>query len=148
MAMKEMSAVPANSGTAPNEPDDPTWSARMAICGLHDVPNRKSSGEMCEKNRKASKATEATMPMVVNTAMVEQPISIHSTTSSTRLRARSSGVMRLRTTRIVPTAMTMTSTVSAMRLMPRSCRYSAAAARTDSLTASAARCRPRGCARR
>ena len=32
----------------------------------------------------------------------------------------------------------MTSTVSAMRLMPRSCRYSAAAARTDSLTLAAA----------
>ena len=45
------------------------------------------------------------MPMVVNTAMVEQPISIHSITSSTRLRARSSGVMRLRTTRMVPIAM-------------------------------------------
>ncbi len=59
------------------------------------------------------------MPMVVNTAMVEQPISIHSTTRSTRLRARSSGVMRLRTTRMVPIAMTMTRTVSAMRLMPR-----------------------------
>ena len=34
MAIREMSAVPANSGTAPNEPDDPTWSARIAICGL------------------------------------------------------------------------------------------------------------------
>ena len=77
------------------------------------------------------------MPMVVNTAMVEQPISSHSTTSSTRLRARSSGVMRLRTTRMVPMAMTRTSTVSAMRLMPRSCRYSADAARTASLTLAA-----------
>ena len=37
-------------------------------------------GEMCWKKRKASKATDATMPMVVNTAMVEQPISNHSTT--------------------------------------------------------------------
>ena len=46
MAMKEMSAVPANSGTAPKEPDDPTWSARIAICGLHEVPNRKSMGEI------------------------------------------------------------------------------------------------------
>src|SRR6188472_2446615 len=93
MAMKEMSAVPANSGTAPNEPDDPTWSARIAICGLHDVPNRKSSGEMIAKNLKASKATDATMPMVVKTAIVEQPSSIHSVTRSTRLRARNCGVM-------------------------------------------------------
>ena len=69
MAMNEMSAVPANSGTAPKEPDEPTWSARIAICGLHEVPNRKSMGEIIEKKRKASKATEATMPMVVNTAM-------------------------------------------------------------------------------
>ena len=83
MAMNEMSAVPANSGTAPKDPDEPTWSARMAICGLHDVPNRKSIGETMEKKRKASKATEATMPMVVNTAIVEQPISIHSMTRST-----------------------------------------------------------------
>ena len=31
-------------------------------------------GEMIEKKRKASNATEATMPMVVNTAIVEQPM--------------------------------------------------------------------------
>ena len=93
MAMNEISAVPANSGTAPNDPDEPTWSARIAICGLHEVPNRKSIGEIIEKNRNASNATEATMPMVVNTAIVEQPISSHSMTRSTRLRARSSGVM-------------------------------------------------------
>ena len=55
-------------------------------------------------------------------------------TASTRLRARSSGVMRARTTSTVPIVMTMTSTVSAMRLMPRSWMYSAAAARTGSLT--------------
>jgi hypothetical protein len=88
MAMKEMSAVPANSGTAPNEPDEPTWSARIAICGLQEVPNRKSMGEMIAKNRKASKATDATMPIVVNTAIVEQPSSSHSVTRSTPLRAR------------------------------------------------------------
>src|SRR5690349_7840188 len=93
MAMQEMSAVPANSGTAPNEPDEPTWSARIAICGLHEVPNRKSMGEMIWKKRKASKATEATMPTVVNTAMVEQAMSSHSTTCSTELRARSSGLI-------------------------------------------------------
>ena len=134
MAMNEMSAVPANSGTAPKEPDEPTWSARIAICGLHDVPNRKSIGEIMEKKRNASKATEATMPMVVNTAIVEQPINIHSMTSSTRLRARSSGVMRERTRITAPMDNTMTSTVSAMRLMPRSSMYSADAPPTASLT--------------
>ena len=119
MAMKEMSAVPANNGTAPNEPDDPTWSARIAICGLQEVPNRKSMGEMIAKNRKASKATDATMPIVVNTAIVEQPSSSHSVTRSTPLRARNCGVMRARIMMTAPIAITMTSTVSAMRLMPR-----------------------------
>ena len=76
---------------------------------------------MIAKKRKASKATEATMPMVVNTAIVEQPISNHSMTRSTRLRARNSGVMRARTMITAPMAITMTSTVSAMRLMPRRC---------------------------
>ena len=33
--MTEISSVPANSGTAPNAPDEPTWSARIAVCGLH-----------------------------------------------------------------------------------------------------------------
>ena len=126
--MKEMSAVPANSGTAPNEPDDPTWSARIAICGLQEVPNRKSMGEMIAKNRKASKATDATIPIVVNTAIVEQPSSSHSVTRSTPLRARNSGVMRARIMMTPPIASTATRTVSAMRLMPRRWMYSAEAA--------------------
>ena len=137
IAMKEISAVPANSGTAPKEPDEPTWSARIAVCGLQEVPNRNSIGETIEKKRNASKATEATIPMVVKTAIVEQPISSHSMTRSTRLRARSSGVMRERTAITAPMAITMTSTVRAMRLMPRRCRYSAEAARTASLTVDA-----------
>ena len=120
MAMKEMSAVPANSGTAPKDPDEPTWSARIAICGLHEVPNRKSIGDTMAKKRKASKATEATIPSVVNTAIVEQPMRIHSMTRSTPLRARNSAVMRERITMVAAIAITMTSTVSAMRLMPRS----------------------------
>jgi hypothetical protein len=101
------------------------------------VPNRNSRGEIIEKKRKASNATEATMPMVVNTAIVEQPMSSHSMTRSTRLRARSSGVMRERIAITAPTAMTITSTVSDMRLMPRSRRYSAEAACTASLTVEA-----------
>ena len=27
---------------APNAPDAPTWSLRMAVCGLHSRPNKKS----------------------------------------------------------------------------------------------------------
>ena len=30
---------------APKAPDEPTWSARIAVCGLHCRPNRKSIGE-------------------------------------------------------------------------------------------------------
>ena len=42
MAMTVIRNVPANSGTAPNAPDEPTWSARSAVCGLHCRPNRNS----------------------------------------------------------------------------------------------------------
>ena len=119
MAINEMSAVPANSGTAPNGP------GRTHLVGpdRHLRAPRRAEQEI----ERATRAEETEGfeghrgddAEVVNTAMVEQPISIHSTTSSTRLRARSSGVMRLRTTRWLPIAMTMTRTVSAMRLMPR-----------------------------
>ena len=42
MAMAEMSSVPVNRGTAPNAPEAPIWSARIAICGLQSNPNRNS----------------------------------------------------------------------------------------------------------
>ncbi len=74
------------------------------------------------------------MPTVVKTAIVEQPMSSHSITRSTLFRARSSGLMRPRSRTMATTAMTRISTVSAMRLMPRSRVYSAAAPRTASLT--------------
>ena len=34
--------VPQNRGIEPNAPDEPAWSARIAVCGLQDRPNRKS----------------------------------------------------------------------------------------------------------
>ena len=39
-----MKNVPQNSGIEPNAPDEPAWSARIAVCGLHSMPNRKSVG--------------------------------------------------------------------------------------------------------
>ena len=42
MAIPDISSVPTSTGTAPKAPDDPTWSARIAVCGLHCKPNRNS----------------------------------------------------------------------------------------------------------
>ena len=52
--MKVMSSVPTTSGTMPKAPDEPTWSARIAVCGDHCRPNRKSIGETLLKKRKVS----------------------------------------------------------------------------------------------
>ena len=68
MAIVVISSVPVTSGTMPNAPDEPTWSARIAVCGLHCRPNRNSSGETFSKKRTVSNSTENTMPMVVRTA--------------------------------------------------------------------------------
>jgi hypothetical protein len=62
MAIKEMSEVPANSGTAPKAPDEPTWSARIAICGLQLVPKTNSLTGTMPKNREASKTIDSTIP--------------------------------------------------------------------------------------
>ena len=43
--------VPQNSGIEPNAPDEPAWSARIAVCGLQVRPNRKSVGGTCWKKR-------------------------------------------------------------------------------------------------
>ena len=40
--MAPMNAVPQNRGMDPKAPDDPAWSARIAVCGLQVVPNRNS----------------------------------------------------------------------------------------------------------
>ena len=90
MAIVVIRSVPANSGTAPNEPDEPTWSARSAVCGLHCRPNRNSVTGTCWKKRIDSNSTENTMPAVVaiETAAASQKAAV--TQRSTRLRARKS----------------------------------------------------------
>ena len=94
MAMTVISSVPVTSGTMPKAPDEPTWSARIAVCGLHCRPNRKSSGETFSKKRTVSNSTENTMPMVVRTATQAQASSTILTTRSTWLRARKFGRQR------------------------------------------------------
>ena len=89
--MPAISSVPVNSGTAPKAPDEPTWSARMASCGLQFRPNRNSVIGTIWKKRIDSNSTEMTMPMVVKMAMLEARISAPRTMVSTRLRARSAG---------------------------------------------------------
>ncbi len=111
-----ISSVPVNSGTAPKLPDEPTWSARIAVCGLQLSPNRNSVRGTSRKKRIASKSTDMTMPIVVNIAMLEAPISKPLTTRSTLLRARKSGVILRHA--IVPPSMARprASTTSRFRL--------------------------------
>ena len=90
-----MSIVPANSGTAPKLPVDPTWSARMAVCGLQLRPKRNSVTGTSRKKRIASNTTERTIPTVVRMAMLEAATNNTSTNRSTRLRARKSGEILL-----------------------------------------------------
>ena len=92
IAMTVIRIVPANTGIAPNAPDAPTWSARMAVCGLHSSPNRKSIGEILVKKAIASNSSDRTIPTVVRMAMVEATISMSRMTRSTRFRARMAGV--------------------------------------------------------
>ena len=66
-----ISSVPTNSGTAPNDPELATWSARIAVCGLHWVPNRNSLGATESKKRAVSNTSESTMPIVTRIASVE-----------------------------------------------------------------------------
>ena len=94
MAMNVINSVPANSGMAPKAPELPTWSSRIAVCGLHLVPNRNSVNETRRKKRMVSNRSDSTMPMVINTATVEHTTKKTRTARSTRLRARRSGVMR------------------------------------------------------
>ena len=85
-----MKIVPQNKGTEPNAPDDPAWSARIAVCGLHWVPNRNSVGLTRLKKRKLSNSRDRTMPSVVRTAISEAPTSSPIIHSSTLVRARKS----------------------------------------------------------
>ena len=75
MEIRDIITVPASTGIAPKAPEEPTWSARMAICGLHSSPNRKSVTGTVWKKRMASYNTDNTMPMVVKMAIMEQAIS-------------------------------------------------------------------------
>ena len=90
IAMKEISRVPVNRGTAPKAPEEPTWSARIAICGLQRNPKRKSVTGTFWKNKTDSNTTESTMPTVVKIAIVEQAIRKTIVPFSTLLRARCS----------------------------------------------------------
>ena len=90
-----MKIVPQNNGTAPNAPDDPAWSARIAVCGLQLVPNRNSTGDTIEKKRSDSNSSERTIPSVVSTAISEATSSRIIVTRSTRVRARKTGVTRV-----------------------------------------------------
>ena len=93
MAMAETSRVPVNSGTAPKAPEAPTWSARMAVWGLHRVPKKNSRGETFWKKSRDSNRTDSTIPRVVRIAIDENTIMIPSTMDSTRLRARICGLV-------------------------------------------------------
>ena len=64
-----MKAVPQNSGIEPNAPDEPAWSARIAVCGLQVVPNRNSVGLTSLKKRRLSNSSDRTMPSVVRMAI-------------------------------------------------------------------------------
>ena len=66
-----MKTVPQNRGIEPNAPDDPAWSARIAVCGLHDRPKRKSPGGTNLKNRAISNSSDRTIPSVVKIAINE-----------------------------------------------------------------------------
>ncbi len=84
MAMAEISSVPANSGTAPKAPEEPTWSARSAVCGLHSRPNRNSVTGTLSKKRSDSNSTDSTMPTVVRIATEALRSSSHRMIDSTR----------------------------------------------------------------
>ena len=94
MATAEMRSVPVKRGTMPNAPEAPTWSERIAVCGLHSTPKRKSKGDTLRKKRSASNSTDSTMPAVVRMATVELATMKTRTAPSTWLRARNRGETR------------------------------------------------------
>ena len=91
MAMVVIRSVPAKRGTAPNEPEEPTWSARIAVCGLHCSPNRNSNTDTRWKKRMLSNSTENRMPAVVSTETAAATKRTMLTIRSTSFRARKSG---------------------------------------------------------
>ena len=89
-----MNTVPQNKGIEPNAPDEPAWSARIAVCGLHCVPNRKSAGGTMLKKRRLSNISESRIPSVVRMAISEAAISIPIIQRSTAVRARNAVAVR------------------------------------------------------
>src|SRR4028119_1120356 len=63
-----MKMVPQKSGIAPKAPDEPAWSARMAVCGLQLRPVKNSTGETIEKKRSDSNSSDRTRPNAGSTA--------------------------------------------------------------------------------
>ena len=102
--------VPQKSGMEPNAPDEPAWSARIAICGLQVRPNRKSLIGTSWKKRRDSKSSDRTMPSVVKIAISEAPMSNPFIQRSTEVRARK---LRSRLRR-----RTMPAAPSAIRIAP------------------------------
>ena len=94
IATAEMRSVPVKRGIMPNAPDAPTWSERIAVCGLHSVPRRKSSAGTLWKKRNASNNTDNTMPAVARMATVELAMMKTRIAPSTWLRARTRGEIR------------------------------------------------------
>ena len=54
MAIVAISSVPTKTGTAPKAPAPAIWSGRMAICGSHLRPKKKSCSGTSAKNAEAS----------------------------------------------------------------------------------------------
>ena len=96
MAIRAISSVPRNTGTAPKAPAPATCSARMAICGSHRRPKKKSAGGTSAKKAQASQSSETTMPTVVKIATTEQNTMKPVSARSTLLRARNRGERRAR----------------------------------------------------
>ena len=115
--------VPVNSGTAPKAPDDPTWSLRIAVWGLHSRPKRNCVIGTSRKKRIASNSTEKTMPTVVKTAMLDATISRPRTIFSTRFRARKSGRILDQATAPLRTASATAKIASSRWLVWRSSTY-------------------------
>jgi len=84
IATAAMSPVPTSSGITPNAPLDPTWSSRMAICGLQFSPNRKSNSGTASRKRRVSNSSDKAIPTVVRIATRELAARSPSRTRSPR----------------------------------------------------------------
>jgi hypothetical protein len=64
-----MKIVPQNKGIEPNAPDEPTWSARIAVCGLQCSAEQEFAGRHHLKKRRLSNISDSTIPSVVRIAI-------------------------------------------------------------------------------